>query len=422
MIFAPKPRNDFREFISTYYDECRARVPRIAAIAGKWTFADLIPGMSDFDTRFILEDDMTTQDWCDMSAAVGEVHLDLCRRHPRWARNLEHLPGVNVTWTELADPATYYPEYPQWSFHHTTDAARLRAAEDRLARREWDRQDEHFHLKRFCLYYGRYDRTIDPPINLGRFESKYPLHSRFMHYFCPPLQSALSMLLKRPIRGKMETVRIACEMFDDPVFHETRDAVDRHYELPDLYEEPATALLDDRLERALDMLRERLAPELTLIPDAARKGVPEWKACLDRVPLDPFLRFFDASKFSRLMKGRLAFYAYAPPHFDSTWCIENELRRMRRNLFDRPLSVYCEVAGRRQPEDPLELVRDLCPALLTAEEVRCVREFVRLLPGRWEEGKQREIALALAGIFDGFFSALAKIGHRVREISEANSK
>ena len=30
--FAPKPPNDFRDFIRLYYDECRSRLPRIAAI------------------------------------------------------------------------------------------------------------------------------------------------------------------------------------------------------------------------------------------------------------------------------------------------------------------------------------------------------------------------------------------------------
>ena len=79
MHFEPKPKNDFEEFFEFYYAECRDRLPRIAAIAAKWTFADLIPGMSDFDTRFILEDGMTVRDWCEMSTAVGEVHLELAQ-------------------------------------------------------------------------------------------------------------------------------------------------------------------------------------------------------------------------------------------------------------------------------------------------------------------------------------------------------
>ena len=421
MKFAPRPRNDFQDFIEVYYAECRERVPQICAIAGKWSFEDLIPGLSDFDTRFIVEDGMSVRDWCDMSRAVGEVHLDLCRRYPHWARNLEHLPGINLTWSELTDPATYYAEYPQWSFYRTADPARLRDAEEYLARRPWDERDEHFHLKKFCLYYGRYNRTIDPPVNLGPFESKYPLHSRFMHYFCPPLQSALCILLERPVRGKMETIRLAREMFEEPVFGEMADAVARHYEVPELYREPELSRLEDRLESALAMLRERLAPEVALVPDAGRKTIEEWKECLSRLPLSPLMRIFDSARFSRLMKGRLQFYANAPPHFDPIWPIENELLRLRQTFFDVPFRVLGEVMTGQAPEDPSEIVSGLCPSTLTAEEVRCVREFVRLLPGHWAPGRQRQIALELAGVFDGFFSALTRISQRVEHMS-AGSK
>ncbi len=111
--FLPRPPNDFPEFIETYYHECRAQVPQIEAIAAKWIFEDLIPGLSDFDARFICSDTMTAEDWCKMSMAVGQVHLDLCQRHPKWTRILEHLPGVNLTWDELTSEETYYPEYKQ---------------------------------------------------------------------------------------------------------------------------------------------------------------------------------------------------------------------------------------------------------------------------------------------------------------------
>ena len=50
-------------------------------------FRDLVPGLSDFDTRFILNDHMTADDWCAMSSAVGEAHLALCEAYPAWARN-----------------------------------------------------------------------------------------------------------------------------------------------------------------------------------------------------------------------------------------------------------------------------------------------------------------------------------------------
>jgi hypothetical protein len=417
MKFTPQPPNDFQHFHDLYYAECRRRFPRIAAIAAKWRFEDLIPGLSDFDTRFVVEDGMTVQDWCDMSEAVGQVHLDLCRRHPHWARNLEHLPGINLTWTELNDPQAYYPEYRQWTFYRSEDAARLEATLDMLARRPWSPLDELFHLKKFCLYYGRYSRTIDPAVNLGPYENKYPLHSRFMHYFCPPLQAALCILHRRPVAGKMETVRLACEAFPEPVFREMLDAVERHYEVPELYEEPALTRLEDRLEQALEMLRMRLGAVLTVIPGAQGGSVADWKAALSAVPVSPATRVFDAARFCRLMKGRLRFWANAPPHFDSTWPIENELLRLRRNFFDIPFGVYWEVTTGEKVKDPSPVLDRLAAGVLSAEELRCTREFVRLTPGQWEPGRQKATALAIAEVFDGFFGALTRVTARVAEFS-----
>ena len=36
---------------------------------------------------------------------------------PRWVRNLEHLPGINLTVDEMTDPLLHYAEYPQWTFY-----------------------------------------------------------------------------------------------------------------------------------------------------------------------------------------------------------------------------------------------------------------------------------------------------------------
>lgn len=70
MKFAPAPANDFRDFYETYFARCRALVPNIRVIAAKWTFEDLIPGLSDFDTRFVVDNAMTVDDWHEMSLAV----------------------------------------------------------------------------------------------------------------------------------------------------------------------------------------------------------------------------------------------------------------------------------------------------------------------------------------------------------------
>jgi len=62
MYFATKPLNCFSDFITTYFSECKRSFPKINAIAGKWEFEDLIPGMSDFDSRFICAENMSVQE------------------------------------------------------------------------------------------------------------------------------------------------------------------------------------------------------------------------------------------------------------------------------------------------------------------------------------------------------------------------
>ena len=91
--------------------------------------------MSDFDTRFIVNDGMTVDDWCQLSTVMGETHLRLCEKYPCWARNFEHLPGVNLTWFELTSERNYYPEYHQWTYYLTEDQKSLGAALDKIARR-----------------------------------------------------------------------------------------------------------------------------------------------------------------------------------------------------------------------------------------------------------------------------------------------
>ena len=414
MRFAPKPENDFAQYIHTYYRECRYRFGKIEGIAGKWMFRDLVPGMSDFDARFIVNDDMTVDDWCRMSTAVGEAHLALCEHYPCWARNFEHLPGVNLTWRELSSERTYYPEYQQWTYYDTAYPEKLSAALDRLAKRTWDVKDEHFYLKRFCLYYGRYNRTIDPPVNLGVHETKYPLHSRIMHYFNPPILSAVCLLLKRNIAGKMDAFEIASRMFPHlRCWDLVREILHANYETPRWYREPFVSELEDELEWALGAIAEKLLETVTLIPKSAGTDIGAWKAALQKVPLDPALVIFDSAKFSRLMKGRLYFYGHAPPHFDTMWVIQNELRRIGNSFFRVPFRTYWQIQTGETVQDPVLILDRLRGDLLTDTEVEATKEFSRLTPGHWETGQEHEIARAIVEVFDDFFRALTKISEAV---------
>jgi len=421
--FAPRPENDFAHYIHTYYEECRTRFGHIEAIAGKWMFRDLIPGMSDFDTRFICADGMAVADWCRMSTAVGEVHLDLCRRYPSWARNLEHLPGVNLTWDELAAEATYYPEYHQWSFYHTADRPGLSETLRELARRPWDEKDDYFHLKKFCLYYGRYDRDIDPAVNLGVHENKYPLHSRLMHYFTPPVHSAVCMLDRRHYVGKFEALERAAALFPELRCWEiVGEILHADYETPEWYEEPRLTELEDALEEALARIARALCESVSLVPPRTGVDIGRWKQALASAPMDPALIIFDSAKFSRLMKGRLRFYAGAPDHFDFTWLIQNELRRIGNGFFVVPFRTFWELRTGEVVEDPAAILEQLRGDPLSDDEIECTRRFHRLTPGHWKEGAERQIALAIADVFDGFFSALSKITDGARLLTDRQRK
>ena len=414
MRFAPKPENDFADYIRTYYRECRHRFDKIEAIAGKWMFRDLIPGMSDFDSRFILSDDMSVDDWCTMSTAIGETHLALCEKYPCWARNFEHLPGVNLTWSELSSERSYYPEYHQWTYYQTERPEKLGIALERFAGRTWDEKDEYFHLKKFSLYFGRYDREIDPAINLGVHENKYPLHSRVMHYFNPPVMSAICVLERQNICGKMDAFEIAEHRFPGLCCWDLiREILHGNYETEKWYREPALTELEDALEEALHEILPQLRDAVTLIPEDAGTGIDAWREALAGVKLDPALVIFDNAKFSRLMKGRLHFYGNAPDHFDTTWLIQNELRRIGNSFFRVPFRTFWEIRTGDAVADPVEILDELRGDPLDEAEIEGTKAFARLTPGHWEEGKEPEVAAAIVEVFDDFFRALNKISEAV---------
>lgn len=410
MKFAPKPENDFDEFIRIYYRECRQRFPKIEAIAGKWMYRDLIPGMSDFDTRFVLNDDMQVDDWCHFASVVGQVHLMLCEKYRCWARNLEHLPGANPTWSELYSETSYYPEYKQWTYYHTERPDKLVEVLDWLENRPWDVKDEYFHLKKFTTFFGRYIRGIDPPVNLGVHENKYPLHSRIMHYFNPPLKSAICLIQKRTISGKFDAFEIAEELFPGfRCWESIQEILHANYEIPQWYEEPCLTQLEDELEHALQEIAAYLLDKVTLIPPEAGIQIQAWKQALKRVPLDPAMVIVDSTRFSRTMKGRLDFYCRAPEHFDSVWLIQNELGRIGKLFFTVPFQTFWKLRTGEMVEDPLTILSQLKGDPLSEREIEATRKFAKLTPGTWEKGQEKQIAASIGEIFDDFYRALTKI-------------
>ena len=395
MNFEPAPANDFYQFMSTYYDRCRQRVPQICVVAAKWTPGDLIPGLSDFDTRFIVADDMTPDGWGAMSRAVGEVHSEMARQFPHWSRNLEHLPGLNLAVSEMTDPVLFYPEFAQWTLYEGEEQAKTKI-EAYMASRTWSARDELYHLKKIATFIGPYMRGIDPPVNLGPWENKYPLHSRFMHYFTPPVQAGVSLALKRNVKGKFEALRLASEMFPNAnVIEMILDVVVCHYERSDDYIEPRLTEIERALETYLQEMWGALAEHVTLVDADPADGRDAIRAKVAAVPLDATETFFGGVKFCRLMEGRLRFYAEDIPSFDSTWLIHNELDRIVANFHDVPLSVYGQARFGEQLA-PAEVLDRLRGEILTADQCDRMSAFAELagrsIPEAGERLRAREIA------------------------------
>jgi hypothetical protein len=408
--FAPGPENDFAEFIRVYYEESRAQFDKIEAFAAKWRFEDLIPGLSDVDSRLICHDSMTVEEWCRLSSLLGELHLDLCCRYPQWARNLEHPPGAHLTWAELNAAGYYSPECHHWTFYHSQQPDKVQAVIQSLAARPWDSVDEHFYLSKFCAYYGRYDRALDPPINLGAHADRHPLHSRIMHYFNPPVHAAVCLLKRHHFAGKWEAFAAAAQICPElRCWNMAQEILAADYRTPQWVREPLLTELEDELETALQALETRLREVITLIPREAGTDVATWKQALQAVPVDPARVVFDRYKFARLVKGRLWFYLHAPAHFEALWLIQNELGRLGDYYFRTPFRTYWQARTGEMVEDPTTILDELRGELLTDADIAAVREFVRLTPRQWEVGRERETTAEIVAIFDDYFAALTKI-------------
>ena len=327
--------------------------------------------------------------------------------------NLEHLPGINLTWDELESERSYYPEFQQWTFYDTVDEHRLSQVQQTIARRSWDIKDEYFHLKRFCLYYGRYNRQIDPPINLGMQAVKYPLHSRLMHYFSPPVHSAVCILDHRTYPGKLDAFETAARLFPKlPCWNMVYEILYAQYELQHYYEEPDLSLLEDALEEGLVAIARALRDVITLAPLSDGLDISAWKKSLQTAPIDPTLLLFDSYKFARLMKGRLIFYLNPPAHFDSAWLILNELNRIRNNFFAVPFRTFWKIKTGEEVIDPVSILPALQGSPLTPEEVSAVNQFARL-SASLVPGQERQVAAGLIEVYDTFYQALEHLTQSV---------
>lgn len=405
-VFTPPPTTEFTEFIQVYYDRCRGRVGQIEGIAGKWIYEDLIPGLSDFDTRFFVKDETASADWCRMAMEVAAVHLELARERKDWARTLEHLPGVNLKWSDFLDPDSYYPEFSQWTFYHGAPA-RLEQARRHLTGHVWNPSDEVHHWKKIALYYGRYSRTIDPPINLGAYENKYPLHSRLLHYLAPPVHSGVCLMRKNTTPGKLDAFRQARSLFPNRrTMERVLALIELHYETPRHLCEPGLTELDLELEAYLvamvNTLLETARPfDCPASPTARQLGDAVKR--FDRT--NPASRLFENVKFARFMKGRLWFYGQDVPWFDSLPLIQIELNRMCVNFFESPVCLFARLVYGKEVEADRALEM-MTGDVFDKDQAAACRRFAAAFKTPCPRAECKKRALEIVAVFDPFLHAL----------------
>ena len=409
MNFVPIPPNDFPEFIQTYFERCRARVPHIEAIAGKWTLEDLIPGLSDFDVRFIVREPINARGWCAMAMEVANVHLELALERKDWARTLEHLPGVNLSWSELLAPKSYYPEFAQWSFYHGPPE-KIKAFEEMISTRAWDENETAYHWKKTAIYYGAYDRKIDPAINLGPYENKYPLHSRIMHYLAPPIHSLVCLQEGKTGPGKIDAFRRARELFPCPeTMEEVLSLIKGHYEAPHYLAEPGLTQLDEKLETYLREATNTILCSQTWLRCKPNPTRDELKAAIrESAGEQGISQLFELVKFARLMKGRLWFYAHDVAWFDSVPLIRNEMNRLRANFYEQPLQIFARYCL-HQSLDAEECLRELEGTLLSPASAQACRAFAALADPACPDAELKNVAAHIVEIYEPFLEAMETV-------------
>ena len=137
-------------------------------------------------------------------------------------------------------------------------------------------------------------------------------------------------------------------------------------------------------------------------PDAYKKE-------LGKIIIDPVMQIFDSARFSRLMKGRLRFYARSRNHFDSKWLIENELNRIGKSFFANPLAIYWKAIRKASRISPEKIAKKLEGDIFTANDVEAMLAFAELTMHGYKEGEQVSLAEKIADVFDNFYIALDKL-------------
>jgi hypothetical protein len=173
----------------------------------------------------------------------------------------------------------------------------------------------------------------------------------------------------------------------------------RHYEVPDLYEEPQLTEFERQLEGYLNDAWQSLDSRIRCVRVEPGDTRATLAAKVAAIPQDPVEAFVHTTRFARLLKGRLLFYASDIACFDADWLIRNEFGRIVTNFCDKPLTTYAKVRlGEAMPPDAV--LDHLRGDLLTPDQVQGMRRFIAIASQPIPPGGEKAHARAAAEVFD----------------------
>jgi len=408
-LIADWSSRDFFELTELFSQRCAQALPGFLVTVAKWRPEDLIPGLSDIDTRLICQD-LSPEEWIELDEIVGRIHLELVLERPEWSRKLEHTPGVCLTASEALDEALYQPEMHHWSYYYG-DQKLYFQIRDYLRNKPWCDRDEYYHLKRWLMFWGPYNREIDPPINIAPpIERKYLLHSRAMHYFIPSLQAALSLIKRRAVHGKKETLYRWMEIYPhERVLEEVAEMLDKHYEVKALEDEEEMYAFEERCFVFLRKIAPQVLDAVTIVELEGEKTMESLKAKLAQHPTDPLMTIYNGLRFSRIRRGRYLFYLNAPDYFATDWLIWNEMRWLSNVFTASIFEAYARLRWGKKGASVNEVVALLTPHFLSVEEGKIVKELFKMTLTRPDYRQARRFMRRAVEIFKDYYLILEKI-------------
>lgn len=305
----------FQDVADTIGSQLNKTNSHAVALVAKWTREDLVPGLSDMDFRVICDESVTEDDWVQIDHRIGQIHCQMVAEHPEWNRINEHTAGAGISLAELKGGQFHHPEYSTWTVWWGRESEISDTIQRSLAR-PLVALDESFHFKRFLSYYSPYIHGIDPPINLGEFEPKYPLHSRCWHYFAPPMVSAATILARKHFTGKRAALNwLMSHGYAVRQVEAVLEQVDSHYETPEMHDSAALQRFEQLLFKAFEELLDPVIASIECFKVPADQSQKELLKQFRHQTVDPFISFLENVRFSRIRAGRYHFYLNAPSHF-----------------------------------------------------------------------------------------------------------